>query len=236
MSEYAFFGWRRRRPPGSSQPSGGKRHRPPAHTLEKVERARMSCASASSRTGSNALRLFATGGHPQRLASRQQVDDANAQEPGNELQLPERPTWLTKGLYQKLDKNWSVSMKAEEVPAGSTIILGSPTQPMDTKVAAMIVTIIVSIVEITEAHLPQCFIVGMMAEAAQVLMIVVNTADSKSSAVERLLTDLGQILPLGFKLDIFTLPPDGTLLDQVRRAGCQIVPAIPRKPWWKFWK
>jgi hypothetical protein len=107
------------------------------------------------------------------------------------------------------------------MPAGSNVFLGRPAKPMEPEIAAAIGTLVASIPEITEAHLPQVFVPGAMEHPAQVLVIVVMDADS-SRALETLRPGLGRILPAGRALDVWPISPAHQLLPTVRAAGCAV--------------
>ncbi len=65
-----------------------------------------------------------------------------------------------------------------ELPAGTHILLGPPAKLIDSNLFRAIVRLAGSIEDIVEAHLPQCFAVGVMEEPSQVLVPVLKSSSS----------------------------------------------------------
>jgi hypothetical protein len=94
--------------------------------------------------------------------------------------------------------------------------------------------LVASIDGIIEAHLPQCFLVGVMESPAQVLVIVVDPAANQQAILNAIGEGLSQVLPIDKLLDVLPVKPESPMLKDVRSAGCSIKrDAVGR--WWKFW-
>jgi hypothetical protein len=91
---------------------------------------------------------------------------------------------------------------------------------MPDAVAAAIGTLVDTVDGILEAHLPQCFVPGVMESPAQVLVIVVNS--DPEVALGRVGQGVEHLLPAGMHLDIWPLKPDSAVLNEVRRANCRV--------------
>jgi hypothetical protein len=88
---------------------------------------------------------------------------------------------------------------------------------------------------ISEAHLPQCFVPGVMEKPAQVLVVVTTAGESDSDALRRIAQGLVSLLPPGEHLDIWPMDQHSDVLPTVRHAGCQLVGGKMKRPWWQFW-
>lgn len=108
------------------------------------------------------------------------------------------------------------------VPAGTSLLLGAPANPMEEELSRAIGQLTGSIEGILEAHLPQLFAVGVMEEPAQVLVLVLAREADLTKITEELGRGLSDLLPRGMHLDIWPIPVGHEMLDNVREAGCQI--------------
>jgi hypothetical protein len=113
-------------------------------------------------------------------------------------------------------------MKELKIPAGTTILIGSPAQPMKKTLSSAIGKLTGSIDKILEAHLPQMFAIGVMEEPAQVLVLVLTDQADFPGINEQLATDLPNILPKGMHLDVWPISLEHQLLDDIRGSDCQL--------------
>ena len=132
-------------------------------------------------------------------------------------------------------------MKPLNVPKGSRVLLGSPAKPMPADVSKAIARAVSSVPGISEAHLPQCFVPGVMKVPAQILAITATDEISTDEVLSGLEKALSLDLPEGHQLDVWPLAPNSDVLVDVRAAGCQIFGTTRsashahKRPWWRFW-
>jgi hypothetical protein len=125
-------------------------------------------------------------------------------------------------------------MQPLQIPKGTQYFIGAPAQPFP---ATMLDALgrLVTASGIAEAHLPQCFVPGVMEKPAQVLVVVTRAGESDNEALRRIGQALGSLLPPGEHLDVWPMDQDSDVLPSVRNAGCQLVGQKTKKPWWQFW-
>ena len=126
-------------------------------------------------------------------------------------------------------------MEAREIEAGTQVLIAAPANPMPAAQSAAIADALSRVAGVEEAHLPYCFIPGLMDEPAQVLVVVTG-----GRGAEEVLHDvncaLARLLTEDTRLDIIPLNRESGMLKSVRAVGCQILGARPgARPWWKFW-
>lgn len=132
------------------------------------------------------------------------------------------------------------------IPAGAQLLLGAPAQPMPSEQADALAATVAAMDGVSEAHLPQCFVPGVMKQPAQVLVMVVEPPADPDRVCASIGQALNAVLPQVEHLDLLPLEPGSSLLDAVRRAGCRIYSASqdeegrvngvsPGRPWWKIW-
>jgi hypothetical protein len=114
-------------------------------------------------------------------------------------------------------------MEPLRIAAGSKVLLGAPASPLPNNVTAAIREVVSQLPGVLEAHLPQCFVAGVIDPPAQVLVIVVKSNASKALALELLSVRLPRILPEGLYLDVWPLELGHLSLTSVRKANCRIV-------------
>ena len=89
---------------------------------------------------------------------------------------------------------------------------------------------------VREAHLPQCYIAGVVDPSTQVLVVVLPDGSDGPNLAARIAEDLKGLSPGVRELLVWPVSADNEILAAVRNAGCQIIGvAPPRKPWWNFW-
>jgi hypothetical protein len=113
-------------------------------------------------------------------------------------------------------------LRSFTVPAKSTVLLGAPARPMPTDRSDRIARMVASIDGIKEAHLPQCFVIGVMKGPAQVLVVVIEPGADHSAILNALDEGLTQILPAGEQIDVWPVSPDSSRLTNVRAARCTL--------------
>ena len=117
-------------------------------------------------------------------------------------------------------------MRPFEIPEGTPVMLGAPTEPMDPSISDALGELTSSIEGIVEAHLPQCFVLGVMEKPAQILVVVIDQMVEPKIVFERIGEGLRRILPSGQSLDVWPMDKEHALLGNVRAAGCQITSAF----------
>ena len=113
-------------------------------------------------------------------------------------------------------------MRPFEIPEGTNVMLGAPAKPMDPSISDALGELTSSIEGIVEAHLPQCFALGVMDKPAQILVVVIDPMVEPKMVFEQIGQGLSRILPSGQSLDVWPMDKENSLLGNVRSAGCQI--------------
>ena len=127
-------------------------------------------------------------------------------------------------------------MEAREIEAGTQVLIGAPAHPMPSAQSAAIAAMLAKVPDVVEAHLPQIYAPGAMAEPAQVLVVVLRPGADAVTTIDAINCDLARLLTEDTRLDIFPVAGDSGMLRDVRAVGCRILGAARgAKPWWKFW-
>ena len=128
-------------------------------------------------------------------------------------------------------------MQVIRIPAGTKVFLGKPAKPMDESLVRAISALVSDIEGVLEAHLPQCYVAGVVDPPAQVLIMVIRSQQEAETVLYKIGVGLESILPPGVHLDVLPVSPSHPLLIAARKAECLIKrPDAPKKrPWWKFW-
>ena len=127
------------------------------------------------------------------------------------------------------------------VRSGTELMIGAPANPMPEEISDAIAQLVAQIDGVQEAHLPQCYVPDMMEQPGQILILAIAPKADVRAAMEHIGQGLRGVLSEGEPLDIWPLQPPNPLLDEVRKADCQIygrratATAATIKPWWKFW-
>jgi hypothetical protein len=107
-----------------------------------------------------------------------------------------------------------------KIPAGTTVYIGAPAQPIAKQISDAIGTELGNIPEILEAHLPLVYINGLIDPPTQILFVVVEenspTLQGKIAEVMR------RVLPTNFYLDIANCTPRDPQLPAIRASGTQL--------------
>jgi hypothetical protein len=128
-------------------------------------------------------------------------------------------------------------MKPFNVPVGAQMLPGAPSKPMSQ--SAAIAELVASVDGIVEAHLPQCFVVGVMDAPAQILVVLLGSDGDANLALDQIGSGLTACLPEGSHLDVWPIQSGSAILNDVRGTDCEIYRSIARstgqRPWWRFW-
>ncbi|MBN1671619.1 MAG: hypothetical protein JXR37_11325 [Kiritimatiellae bacterium] len=117
------------------------------------------------------------------------------------------------------------------MPPGTSVLVGSPERPMSRALVRAIGRLAAQTDGIQEAHLPQCFALGVMNAPEQVLVVVLRPEADENAVLGALGRGLAAILPPGRQLHVWPLPPDSEFLADIRAAGCPAVGKTHRH-WW----
>lgn len=109
-----------------------------------------------------------------------------------------------------------------EIPTGSELLIGAPSVPMDMALATAITDAVSRCHGIIEAHLPQCYIEGVMKIPSQVIVVSISNDFDSELVIERLQNELEASMPSNHTIDIWPATQNMPLLSIVRAAGCQI--------------
>ena len=113
-----------------------------------------------------------------------------------------------------------------EITEGTNIILGAPSKPMDPSITAALGEFISSIEGIVEAHLPQCFVLGVMDKPAQILVVVIDQMAEHEAILQQIGDGLSKCLPDGYSFDVWPMDKGDPLLNKVRETNCQIAGSL----------
>lgn len=109
------------------------------------------------------------------------------------------------------------------IPSGTPIMLGTPARPMAEALAQTIGTMLLSVDGVVEAHLPECFAVGIMAQPSQVLVVVINSTASSEEVVDEILLGLSALALEDLELDVLPINPGHSLLASVQATNCRLM-------------
>lgn len=108
------------------------------------------------------------------------------------------------------------------IPAGATVLIGQPKQPMTRSRSDAIAHLVGSMDGVREAHLPQCFIPGVIDPAAQVLVLVFEPGADEARILEDVGLGLKKVLLENEFVDIWPMRKTHEMLSTVRDAACRI--------------
>jgi hypothetical protein len=80
------------------------------------------------------------------------------------------------------------------IPAGSSVIIGAPAQPMPPATINSIAEAVARTGGVLEAHMPLCLVEGVMAAPSQVLFILLANPSSCDVVVTKLRNPIGEVL------------------------------------------
>ena len=113
-------------------------------------------------------------------------------------------------------------MRPFEIPEGTPVMLGAPAKPMDPSISDALGELTSAIEGIVEAHLPQCFVPGVMKKPAQIFVVVIDQMVEPKIIFEQISQGLSRILPSDQFLDVWPMDKENALLGNVRAADCQV--------------
>jgi len=109
------------------------------------------------------------------------------------------------------------------IPTGTPIMLGVPSRPMAEGLLQSIGTMLLNVDGVVEAHLPECFAMGIMARPAQVLVVVINSTASSEEVVDEILLGLSALALEELELDVLPISPEHSLLASVQATNCRLM-------------
>jgi len=109
------------------------------------------------------------------------------------------------------------------IPTGTPIMLGTPAAPMAEDLLQSIGTMLLSIDGVREAHIPQCYAVGVMEQPAQVLVVVIESTTPSEEVMDEILLGLSALSPDDIQLNVWPMEPEHSLLATVRATACRIM-------------
>src|SRR5437660_4268374 len=96
-------------------------------------------------------------------------------------------------------------MKRLDIPQGSPVLLGKPSNPMAPHLSEAIWEKLRGTPGIREAYLPQCFVKGIVEPPSQVLVLVLDEAAKRQEILTRVDEVLTGLLPTGMHLDVWPM-------------------------------
>ena len=109
------------------------------------------------------------------------------------------------------------------IPSGTPIMLGTPAKPMGEALQQSIGTMLLGVDGVLEAHVPQCFAVGVMEQPVQVLVVVIEASMSSEEVVDEVLLGLTELLPEDIQLDVWSMDSQHSLLASVQATNCRLM-------------
>ena len=109
------------------------------------------------------------------------------------------------------------------IPSGTPIMLGTPARPMEEPLQQAIGTMLLNVDGVLEAHVPQCFAIGVMEQPTQVLVVVIEASASSEDVMDAILLGLAGLLPEDTQLDVWSMDPQHSLLASVQATNCRLV-------------
>ncbi len=109
------------------------------------------------------------------------------------------------------------------IPSGTPIMLGTPARPLAEALQQSIGTMLLSVNGVVEAHLPECFAIGIMAQPAKVLVVVLNSTAPSEEVVDEILLGLSALALEDLELDVLPIGPEHSLLASVQATNCRLM-------------
>ena len=110
-----------------------------------------------------------------------------------------------------------------KIPTGTPIMLGVPAVPLAEDLLQSIGTMLLSVGGVREAHVPQCFAMGVMERPAQVLVVVIESDAPSEAVIDEILLGLTAILPDGIHLDLWSMDAQHSLLATVQATKSRLM-------------
>ena len=102
-------------------------------------------------------------------------------------------------------------------------MLGTPARPIEEALLQSIGTMLLNMGGVREAHVPQCFAMGVMERPAQVLVVVIESNASSEDVVDEVLLGLAAVLPDDIQLDVWSMDPQHSLLATVQATKSRLM-------------
>ena len=102
-------------------------------------------------------------------------------------------------------------------------MLGSPARPMAEALLQSIGTMLLNVDGVLEAHLPQCYAMGVMEKPAQVLVVVIESTASSEEVMDEILLGLAALSSEDIQLDVWSMDPQHSLLASVQATNCRLM-------------
>jgi hypothetical protein len=115
-----------------------------------------------------------------------------------------------------------------DITEDTNVIIGAPSKPMDPLITTALGELAGSVEGIVEAHLPQCFILGVMDKPAQILVVLIDPIVEREVVLQQIEEGLKKILPGGYSLDVWAMDKETSFLNSVRGTNCQIAGSLSR--------
>ena len=109
------------------------------------------------------------------------------------------------------------------IPSGTPIMLGTPARPIEEALLQSIGTMLLNMGGVREAHVPQCFAMGVMERPAQVLVVVIESTTPSEEVMDEILLGLSALSPDDIQLNVWPMEPEHSLLATVRATACRIM-------------
>jgi hypothetical protein len=127
-------------------------------------------------------------------------------------------------------------MSSLPLPPGVPVLVGRPEVPLPEEISNAVAKAVVMVPGLAEAHLPQCFIRGVMKEPARVLAVVLTPDANHEETLTTLRKQLESVLPPERSFSVLTVSADSPTLEDVRNAECSILwtehaPKLKRRAW-----
>lgn len=114
------------------------------------------------------------------------------------------------------------------VPAGSEVFIGAPASPLPESFTNALKEELSRIPNLLEAHLPQCYVKGVIDNPSQVLVLVAKD-NHLEEILETVRRSLSEILDEDSMLDIWPMDKSNKLIRTMREAGCKLHEAKSKK-------
>jgi hypothetical protein len=114
-------------------------------------------------------------------------------------------------------------LSAMKLPAGTTLYIGPPANPLPRETQAKIAHAVSGIDGIAEAHLPQCYSKGLVDPSAQVLVLVLQQGARAENVMPQVQENLRTALSDEEFLDIFPLGPGHPMIPTIRMTNTKLV-------------
>lgn len=116
----------------------------------------------------------------------------------------------------------------QQIPKGAHIFIGAPAVPMDSRRIQTLRELVSRMPAVEEAHLPQCFITGVMPKPAQVLVVIGHSLKALGRDLDGFAVELDNLFAGSERLAVWPLAMSDDMVEAVREANCQLFVRIVR--------